>query len=128
MRYYCEDKETVLRELNSAESGLTAAEAQTVIPTREAFESVWRYLRHQAKEEPFEITPAHLVKNIAKVFHTRETYARTMVCVHVFDERGLIQVEQQSAGVLRIGLRPVSGKVDLEQSEILLRLRRSTRS
>ena len=28
MRYYCEDKETVLRELNSAESGLTAAEAQ----------------------------------------------------------------------------------------------------
>ena len=111
-----------------AGADLTAAEAQTVIPTREEFESVWRYLRHQAKEEPFEITPAHLVKNIAKVFHTRETYARTMVCVHVFDERGLIQVEQQSAGVLRIGLRPVSGKVDLEQSEILLRLRRSTRS
>ena len=107
---------------------ISAAEAQMIIPTREEFESVWRYLKHHATAEPFETTPGLLAKNIAKVFHTRETYARTMVCVHVFDERGLIQVEQQTAGRMRIELCRIEGKVDLEQSEILRRLRRLTQS
>ena len=107
-------------------SPLSAAEAQAITPTREEFESVWRYLERHAAPAPLEDNPSHLAKNIARAFHTREAYARTMVCIHVFDERGLIQVEQKTAGRLRIGLRRVDGKVDLEQSELLRRLRRLT--
>ena len=105
---------------------ISAVEARSITPTREEFETVWRYLKRFASPAPLEDHPTHLAKNIAKTFHTRETYARTMVCIHVFDERGLIQVEPQTAGRLRIGLCPVDRKVDLEESELLRRLRRLT--
>ena len=49
-----------------------------------------------------------------------------MVCIQVFDERGLIRVESHSAGRMRINLRPVETKVDLEESELMRRLRRLT--
>ncbi len=47
---------------------------------------------------------------------------RTMVCLEVMDERGLIQVEQ-STDHLRIDLCRVEGKVDLEESSLMKRLR-----
>ena len=47
---------------------------------------------------------------------------RTMVCLEVLDEHGLIRVEQ-STDHLRIDLCRVEGKVDLEASWILRRLR-----
>ena len=107
---------------------VSAAEARGAIPSREEFESVWRYLKYHAAAEPLEDNPVHLVKNIAKTFHTREAYARTMVCIQVFDERGLIRVEHQNTGRLRIGLCQIDGKVDLEQSELMRRLRRLTQA
>ena len=48
---------------------------------------------------------------------------RTMVCLEVLDEHGLIRVEQ-STDHLRIDLCHVEGKVDLEQSYILQNLRK----
>ena len=107
---------------------ISALEAQSITPTREEFEAVWRYLKRHASPTPLEDHPTHLTKSIAKTLHLREAYARTMVCIQVFDERGLIRVEQQTAGRLRIGLCRVEGKVDLEQSELLRRLRQLTQS
>ena len=105
---------------------LSPAEAQSVIPSREEFEAVWRYLKRHASNAPLEDTPARLAKNIARAHHVREGYARTMVCIQVFDERGLIRVESHSSGRMRIDLRPVETKVDLEESELMRRLRRLT--
>ena len=109
-------------------AALSAVEAASITPSREEFEAVWRYLSRNSKTAPLEDTAGRLAKNIAKTFRLRETYARTMVCIHVFDERGLIRVERQTAGRLRIDLREVEGKVDLEQSELLRRLRRWSQS
>jgi single-stranded-DNA-specific exonuclease len=106
---------------------LSPPEAQAMTPSREEFEGVWRYLKAHASPDPLEDHPAQLSKHIAKALHVREAYARTMVCIHVFDERGLIRVERRSAGRLRIGLCPVEGKVDLEQSALLRRLRQLNR-
>ena len=50
-----------------------------------------------------------------------------MVCLEVFDERGLIRLSTQTDH-LKISLQPVEGKVDLEQSAILRRLRRLAQS
>ena len=106
---------------------LTAAEAETALPSREDFELVWRYLKRHTGHTPLEDHPGHLAKNIAKTFRVKESYARTMVCIRVFDERGLIRAEQAHGGQLRINLCRVDGKVDLEQSELLCRLRRLIR-
>ena len=91
--------------------------------TREEFEAVWRYLKQHASPSVLEDNPGRLAKNIARSYHLRETFVRTMVCLQVFDERGLIRVERRSPGQLQIGLRPVEGKVDLEQSALMRRLR-----
>ena len=47
---------------------------------------------------------------------------RTMVCLEVFDERGLIRLEH-TTDHLHIALQAVEGKVDLDDSWILRRLR-----
>ena len=120
--------ERVLLERLWAGAALSAAEAASITPSREEFEAVWRYLSRNAKAAPLEDTAGRIAKNIARTFRLRETYARTMVCIHVFDERGLIRLERQSAELLRIDLREVEGKVDLEQSELLRRLRRLSQS
>ena len=120
--------ERALLERLWAGAALSAAEAASITPSREEFEAVWRYLSRNAKAAPLEDTAGRIAKNIARTFRLRETYARTMVCIHVFDERGLIRVERQTAERLRIDLREVEGKVDLEQSELLRRLRRLSQS
>ena len=51
-----------------------------------------------------------------------------MVCIQVFDERGLIRVESRSTGRMRIDLCHVETKVDLEESELMRRLRRLTQA
>lgn len=120
--------ERILFERLQAGETLSSEEAASIIPSRAEFESVWRYLKRNADSQPILATPVHLTKNIAKLFHTRETYARTMVCIHVFHERGLIHLEPHTAGRIQISLCPVESKVDLEQSELLCRLRRLTQS
>lgn len=109
-----------------AGQSLSPEEAMSMIPSRGEFEVVWRYLKRFADPEPLEDNPVHLVKNISKVSRTKETYARTMMCIHVFHERGLIRMEQKTAGRLQIVLCPTSGKVNLDDSELMCRLRRLT--
>ena len=47
---------------------------------------------------------------------------RTQVCLAVFHDRGLIHMEQ-AADHLRIRIREDGEKVDLEQAELMIRLR-----
>ena len=106
---------------------LTPQEAAALTPSREDFAAVWRYLKRQAGPGWVEETAPRLCRKIARAFGTRETFTRTMVCLEVFDERGLISLSTRTDH-LQISLRPVEGKVDLEQSDIMRRLRRLAQS
>ena len=101
---------------------LTPAEAAALLPSREEFVVLWRYLQGHARPHPLEETAHRLARNIARSAGKRETLMRTLVCLEVFDERGLIQLEH-TTDHLHIALCPVEGKVDLEASWILRRLR-----
>ena len=101
---------------------LTRQEAEALLPSREEFVTLWRYLKGHAGQAPLEATAHRLARSIARSAGRRETVMRTLVCLEVFDERGLISLEQH-AGCFRISLQKVEGKVDLEQSAILQRLR-----
>ncbi len=48
---------------------------------------------------------------------------RTQVCLAVFHERGLVRVEK-TADHLRIQVLEQEGKVNLEEAELMVRLRR----
>ncbi|MBM6887517.1 single-stranded-DNA-specific exonuclease RecJ [Pseudoflavonifractor phocaeensis] len=101
---------------------LTPAEAAALLPSREEFVVLWRYLQGHAQPSPLEETAHRLARNIARSAGKRETVMRTLVCLEVFDERGLIQLEH-TTDHLHIALCQVEGKVDLEASWILRRLR-----
>ncbi|MEG2097314.1 MAG: single-stranded-DNA-specific exonuclease RecJ [Pseudoflavonifractor sp.] len=103
---------------------LTPAEASSLTPSRAEFAGVWRYLKTHFAAPGTEEQPARLVRNIARATGLHETFLRTMVCLDVFDERGLMDLEC-SPDRLKIALNPVEGKVDLEQSAIMIRLRES---
>ena len=100
---------------------LTPQEAAALIPSRDEFAALWRYLRDRGEEQRLEETVRHLSRNVARAGGVRESFMRTMVCLEVFDERGLIQVER-SCDHLRISLLPRQDKVKLEESYILQRL------
>jgi len=102
---------------------LTRDEAHTLLPTRAEFVALWRYLQRQCLPRGFvQDTPAHIARAWAKAGGQRETLAHTLVCLDVFAERGLILLSRQG-DTLTISINPVEGKVDLEASAILLRLR-----
>ena len=101
---------------------LTRREAAALLPTREEFVVLWRYLKGHAGQSPLEETAHRLARNIARSAGRRETVMRTLVCLEVFDERGLIQLEH-TTDHLHIALRTVEGKVDLDDSWIMRRLR-----
>ena len=98
------------------------AEAAALLPSREDFVSLWRYLKGHTAHGPLEETAPRLARNIARACGQRETVMRTLVCLEVFDERGLIRLER-TTDHLQIGLTAVDGKVDLEQSVIMRKLR-----
>ena len=83
---------------------------------------MWRYLKGHGNEGPIEETERRLARNLARTSGRRETVMRTMVCLEVFDERGLIRLERNTDH-LQIRLNSVEGKVDLEQSHIMRKLR-----
>ena len=101
---------------------ISPQEAQAMLPSREEFVCLWRYLKGRAEPGPLEETARRLSRNVAKTYGRRETLMRTMVCLDVFDERGLIRL-RQTTDHLQIDLNPVQGKVNLEDSRILKRLR-----
>ena len=117
--------ERALYEKLRSGAALTPQEAAALTPTREEFAAVWRYLKNRSSAGRLEETAGRLSRNIARSFGLRETFMRTMVCLEVLDERGLIRVEH-STDHLCIDLKPTEGKVNLEESYIMRRLRKLT--
>ena len=112
-----------LYRLYRSGSPLTGSELARLIPERPDFVAVWRYLTHFAPEGELRESPVRLSQKIARSCGRQEDLGRTMVCLEVFHERGLIELHR-SADTLTITIHKTDQKVDLEASEILIRLRR----
>ena len=101
---------------------ITEREAIALLPSRDDFVGLWRYLKGRSSGQLLEETACRLVKNFSRFSGRKESYVRTMVCLEVFEERGLIALEQKTDH-LRIYLCQPQEKVDLEASAILRQLR-----
>ena len=97
-------------------------ELQLLVPERQDFVAVWRYLSAHAAADLYQESPVRLARNIARSVGQHESYARTMICLEVLQERGLIYLTSRP-NVVQVRLRRVSSKVDLEASEIMRNLR-----
>ena len=104
------------------EGRLTAPESIALIPPREEFAAVWRYLSARAQNGTVTDEFSVMARKIARSANLPCSFVRTRVCLDVLAERGLIQMEQGFRAI-SIRLTPGSEKVDLQRSAILVRLR-----
>ncbi len=102
---------------------LTNRELLQLLPKRQDFIATWRYLARCAQHGPITEPPLLLSDKITRAFGFPSGCSRTMVCLDVMQERGLIDLYSESEQ-LRITIRQVEQKVDLNDSEILRQLRR----
>ena len=98
----------------------------SLIPPRREFAAVWRYLRDNSAGGSVMDEFTVLSRKIARSAGMPVSFVRTRICLDVLAERGLIQMES-GTHVMTIRLTPGPGKVDLENSAILLRLRNQKR-
>ncbi|NBI10819.1 single-stranded-DNA-specific exonuclease RecJ [Colidextribacter sp. OB.20] len=103
---------------------LTSEEARFLLPSRGDFVDLYRWLERQSTASTVvEDTPARIARSVARATRQKEVPARTMLCLEVLEERGLIDLKRRTDRI-QITLRHVEQKVDLEASEIIRRLRR----
>ena len=100
---------------------LSNQELLRLLPQRQDFVATWRYLAHYAGDGTLIEQPLALSNHIARTFGLPCGCSRTLICLDVLQERGLIDLAAE-AEVLRISLRQVQQKVDLNDSTILQQL------
>jgi single-stranded-DNA-specific exonuclease len=101
---------------------LSPAELGILIPQRSHFVALWRYLEAVSEDDMVTQSPAELTRRVTEHSGTEQSCATTMVCLEVFRERRLIDLTV-SEKTLLIRLRRGTGKVNLDESAVLRRLR-----
>ena len=96
---------------------LSRWEAGLLFPSRQDFARLWRFLEHNCVGGWMEAGPA-LLRQAARQPDGRCAYGRTLVCLHVMGDRGLIRVERDQLHLCR-----PENKVDLEQAAMMRQLR-----
>ena len=100
---------------------LSRWEAGLLLPRRQDFARLWRLLEQLCAAGPVPVGPA-LIRQAAKDPSGRCCYGRVLVCLHVMDDRGLIRWER-TGGQTTVAICRPEQKVDLEQSQLMRRLR-----
>ena len=106
-----------------AGDALSAEEAGELLPDRHDFVAVWRYLTTYAESGCLQEEVGCLSRKIARFASVPCCPGKTWVCLEVFAEQGLLALEQRPK-TLRIRLTSDGRKVDLEQSQILIHLKK----
>ena len=93
-----------------------------MIPQREEFAAVWRYLANR-DGEVVEV-PASLARKVAQEGDLWESTLHTMICLEVLESFDLVTLRPEEGGALRIRLqkRRGKGKVALYQAPIIQKL------
>lgn len=115
------DEQALYRKYARGEA-LTPCEARLMIPQREEFAAVWRYLANREGEVVDQ--PIRLARRVAQEGDLWESPLRTMICLEVLESFGLVSIQEEQGGALRIRLqrRKSREKVALYQAPIIKRL------
>ncbi len=101
---------------------LTAQETVRLMISRDQFAAFWRVLDRHLKQGKLETELLPYLRTLAAQAGGCDSFLRAGLALTVFQERGLISLTLQDER-LTLCLNPVQGKVDLNASPYLLRLR-----
>ena len=118
-----QDEARALYARHRAGQPLSCREAEALLPERQDFVAVWKYLTAYAEDGCLQEEVGCLSRKIARFAARPCCPGKTWVCLEVFAEQGLLALEQRPR-TLRIRLTSDGHKVDLERSEILIHLKK----
>lgn len=102
---------------------LSPPEARFLLPDRSDFVGLWRWLERQSVSGTVvEGTLPRIARGVSRAAGQREMPVRTLLCLEVLEERGLIDLNRRTDH-LQIVVHRLEHKVDLDASLILRRLR-----
>ncbi len=104
---------------------ITAREADALLPDRNTLGMVWRYLARCSG--PIQENPMCLCRKIVRWTGVPMSLGQLMVCLDIFRDVGLLQLEKQHK-YIAITLTPGSSKADLNESQTLQLLLRAKES
>ena len=117
----CCDHQHILYRRHRLGEPLTRQEAALLLPDRQDFSTVWRYLTATADQMQLIDDIDCLSRRICRHTGLSCLPGRLLVCLDVFQERGLLNFTY-TRGQVSIALSRPASKVDLTQSPILLHL------
>ncbi|MEG2000411.1 MAG: single-stranded-DNA-specific exonuclease RecJ [Evtepia sp.] len=95
--------------------------ATTMIPGQDEFAAVWHYLRsHDGHAED---TATRFARSVAQKAGLRESTMRTMICLDVLEECGILDVERKENRI-RVQSLKIMNKMDPEKTKLMQKLRR----
>jgi single-stranded-DNA-specific exonuclease len=101
---------------------ISPSEAESLTPSREEFVAVWKYIAANASGGHLEEDASCLARKVARCTGLPASPMRTRVCLDVFCERGLIDLNTRRQEV-HIRVTADGHKVDLNSSSIMLHLK-----
>ncbi|MCD7757164.1 MAG: single-stranded-DNA-specific exonuclease RecJ, partial [Clostridiales bacterium] len=102
---------------------LPRQELRRLVPQRRNFVAVWRYIARPGGPSTLSENPLDLARHVSAAAGWNQPCSTTLVCLEVFQERGLIDLRWSSRQV-QVCLRQQEGKVDLNASTVLQKLLR----
>ena len=91
---------------------LSARSMERLTPTREQSVQLWRALQRAAEGGELSGPELPLVRRLAAEIDGADSFLRTLVCLEVFAERGLVSLTRRD-GTLSVRIAD-SGKVDID--------------
>lgn len=112
------DAERKLYRKHADRMQLSGSEAAKLLPIRQDFVAVWRYLISQNENGTVCEEAGCLSRKISRYGRVQLGLSRTRICLDVFAEQGLISL-QEVRNYLTITIHQPQRKVDLNQSQII---------
>ena len=103
---------------------LRPRDAVRLLPSRDQCVSLWRALQHAVPPDGLETDYLPLLRRLSGALQGAEPFLRTVLCLEVFRERGLLQCRRLGDSI-SLHLTSQGKKVALDRSEYLLRLHRA---
>lgn len=107
---------------HQAGEDIPRGDLEHMIPKRQEFVAVWRYLSAHTSGGTVQDSCDCLSRKISRYANIPASVMRTRICLDVFAEQGLIQLEELGQ-TLAITIINPGHKVDLEKSAILMNLK-----
>ena len=122
-----EAEQDLYRRFRAGET-LTPEEAEEMLPDREAFARLWRYVSSRCGQVTD--TPVRLAKRVARKGDEEGSVLRTLICLDALEELDLLRVEKTEGEGLHIMLNQTKGrgKASLGQAPVMKKLGAIARS